>query len=270
MKKVVLMLHIVVMLLCGCDGPVIPPSTEPPVVQIPETTEPATQPPETNPPDTTISPTTEPVETTVELTHPLHDEFVAAGYESYVLDEPDTSVMYRYIGDNATLYVPGLDITLELPENQMSKIEVIALSDDMAENEFRVYVITKNIIDAGCEVHGRHVEGHRCEFQSTLHNFVVYRREKENTEDTWETVSQGQMQQLHPQVFLGETDEYFYFMNSPYFKYEDKGSNVYSAAICWKELQEYYSAEQFADLRDEFYITTELVQEMVTIPNSAK
>ena len=64
MKKVVLMLHIVVMLLCGCDGPVIPPSTEPPVVQIPETTEPATQPPETNPPDTTISPTTEPVETT--------------------------------------------------------------------------------------------------------------------------------------------------------------------------------------------------------------
>ncbi len=190
---------------------------------------------------------------------------IAAGYEPYVLEEPGANVMYRYAGDNATLYVPGLEITLSLPEDLLGKIEVIAHSDALEENEFRVYVITKNMIDAICVVHGYHVEGHRCEFQSTLHNFVVYRREKENPEDTWETVSQGQMQKLHPQVFLGETDGYFYFMNSPYFEYEDQGSRFYSASICWNELQQYYSEEEFAKLRDEFYITTALVREMVTI-----
>ena len=125
MKKMFAFLMVFALLLCGCDGPVIPPSTEPPEVQIPETT----VPPTTEPPLIYVGvPSLEPTE----IAHPYHETLESTGFVHVLgsnnlgkqYDSLD-SMMYCYIGESSVIELPLLNMTLTLPEGWLDRVYVL-------------------------------------------------------------------------------------------------------------------------------------------------
>ena len=152
-----LILAMSLFILCGCTGN--PPDTIP-------TTEPPTIPTQTTVPETSVPPeTTAPPETTEPvLEHPMHEAFLATGFEysqgethdikhatdggELVVKTHYEDVLYLYTGDSPEIELASIGATLTLPESWLDRVYVIQHTSGLDCDTGCVYIVSRAVMQA--------------------------------------------------------------------------------------------------------------------------
>ena len=207
MKRIFLLLMIFALLLCGCDGPVIPPSTEPPVVQTPETTVlPTTEPPLIYVGVPSLEPT--------DIPHPYRETLESTGFV-HVLGENGLgrhyttldNMMYCYVGDSSVIELPLLNMTLTLPEGWLERVYV--LQSVAITGEGRVCLLSRKVMEAYEDSEGFQLSFEPDDIATNKLMYTDYivsigQRRKSITPESWVGASEWE-------TYLGENSAYLYF-----------------------------------------------------------
>lgn len=257
MKKFVTIMILLTLLLCGCDGPVIPPSTEPSVVQTPETTVlPTTEPPLIYVGVPSLEPTeiANPYDEILESTgfvHVLGSNYLGRQYDS--LD----SMMYCYIGESSVIELPLLNMTLTLPEGWLERVYVF--QSVAITGEGRVWLLSRNVMEAYADS-----EGFRLSFEpgDIAANKLMYtdyivsigQRKKSIAPESWVGASEWE-------TYLGENGAYLYF----YGNVDTEDPDCSSIRLSRADLVAEIGQDGYDDLVGDLVVNKEMVMDMITI-----
>lgn len=257
MKRIFLLLMIFALLLCGCDGPVIPPSTEPPVAQIPETTVLSATEPRLVFVDV---PSLEPME----IANPYDEILESTGFV-HVLGSNDLgkkydsldSMMYCYIGESSVIELPLLNMTLTLPEGWLERVYVF--QSVAITGEGRVWLLSRNVMEAYADS-----EGFRLSFEpgDIAANKLMYtdyivsigQRKKSIAPESWVGASEWE-------TYLGENGAYLYF----YGNVDTEDPNCSSIRLSRADLVAEIGQDGYDDLVGDLVVDKQRVMDMITI-----
>ena len=257
MKKLVTIMILLTLFLCGCDGPVIPPSTEPPVAQIPETTVlPATEPrlvfvdvPSLEPMEI-ANPYDEILESTG-FVHVLGSNDLGKQYDS--LD----SMMYCYIGESSVIELPLLNMTLTLPEGWLERVYVF--QNVAITGEGRVWLLSRNVMEAYADS-----EGFRLSFEPgdiaanklmwTDYIVSIGQRKKSIAPESWVGASEWE-------TYLGENGAYLYF----YGNVDTEDPDCSSIRLSRADLVAEIGQDGYDELVGDLVVDKQMVMDMITI-----